>query len=665
MQALLGLARAGLMSCIVALLVTTSDLWWIRGVFSADSGGLDVPVLLELGSGIAGVHACVAFLVAPLVGLAAGCFRFRAGRWGLWGALGVSLLLLNDDLVSRKPWVGALLFAFVLALAIGSRWAASGSPLRRRWSAGGWGILGVVALVANAGVLRGTNLGQHQSLVLCAWMAGIAATWIVWPWLARGVGPRRASLAWLCVALWIAAGTYAWQISAGVSRMDARVRFMLRAATPAASPTLALFDRATDVDGDGHSVWFGGGDCSPWNAEVSPEGTESPSDGVDGNCMAGDPDVSDVARLRVALAGGDAVHRPSGARVDRILLITVDALRHDSPLPRVWDRLGGRCRAFGRAYATSHGTTDSVYSLLRSRFSSQGEFARIGDFTMPMEDPSPTLPEVLEFAGYETAAVVFHHRFDPRMKLTRGFGHVWIAKARREVIQGIAAPSTIAEALRWHDTARPPWFLWVHFYDVHAPYLEHGARPSTAREAYDGEVAFTDAKILEFLDALGDELDDTAVILTSDHGEAFGEHGTFLHANTLFEEELRVPLWVCPPGGRSETIDMPVSGIDVAPTILSWAQVTRPTTFVGRSLTGSLRSVPVHAASAIDGMAMQALIYERHKLIRHLPGDAYALFDLSEDPGERVDLTRFSPEELLRMQSLLDHFAAVLSTHPR
>ena len=663
-ELLLGLARGALSACVVAFLVTASELWWIRGAFSDGPSGLDLAARLELVSGIAGVQAFVAFMLAPLVCIGAWFSRSRIGRVGVWVACGLLLFLLNHDLVSRKPWVGLLLLAAMVAVPIGYRCARTPKSGWTRAMVGTLVVVGGVALVVNALLLRGTNLGQHQTLILCTWLVWITAAWLaIWPRLMRAAGTRHVRLTWLCCGLWAAAGLYAWQISAGVSQMDPRVRFSLRAGLPATSPTLAFFDHVSDVDGDGHAVWFGGGDCAPWDAAVSPEGVEWPGDGVDGNCMAGDPDPAQVERLRAALAGDEALGR--GRRIDRILLITVDALRHDSHLPRVWSKLGERCRAFSRAYATSHSTTDSVYSLLRSRFSSQGEFSRIGDFTMPMADPSPTLPEVLAAAGYDTAAVVFHHRFDPRMKLTRGFDHVWTAEARREIIQGIAAPSTIAEATRWHARARPPWFLWVHFYDVHAPYLDHGEPVSTAREAYDAEVAFTDAKILEFLDTLGDELEHTAVVLTSDHGEAFGEHGTVLHANTLFEEELHVPLWVCSPDGSTGTVDTPVSGVDVAPTILEWADVERPSSFLGRSLLHPLQPVPVRAASGIEGLPMQALIVEHHKLIRHLPGNAYALFDLADDPGERVDLTRFADEEVQGMQQLLDQFEAVLSTHPR
>jgi arylsulfatase A-like enzyme len=660
----IGLARAALACCVVAVIVTVSDLWFARRFFVSAPGGLDGLARLELASGIAGVHACLAFLIAPLVGLGTWCLRRRVGRWSTACALGGLLLLLNRDLIHRQPWVALLLLVFALGLPLGHDWASS--VTRRRWAVGIAALVGTAAAAVNADVSRGTNLPQHQSLLVCMWIAWIAAVWVgVWPWLTHQADSRRRMFVGSCLTMWATAGLFAWQLSSGTSQMSSRAQFVLRVATPAAGPTLSAFDRMTDVDRDGYAAWFGGGDCAPFDASVSPAGLEWPGDGIDGNCMAGDPSPSLVDELRHALAGtGQSVRSARVGRVDRLLLITVDALRHDAKLPLTWSKLGRRCRRFERAYATSHGTTDAVYSLMRSRFSSQGQFSRIGEFTMPMNDHSPTLPELLGAEGYATSAVVFHHRFDPRMKLTRGFDHVWIAEARREIIQGIAAPSTIAQAVRWHETAHAPWFSWVHFYDVHAPYLDHGRPVSSAREAYDAEVDYTDAKIVEFLEALGDDLDRAAVILTSDHGEAFGEHGTFLHANTLFEEELRVPLWVCPPDARSETLDVAVSGIDVAPTILSWANVGRPASFLGRSLLGPLEAVPVHAASALDGVPMHALILGRHKLIRHLPGDAYALFDLFEDPNERVDLTRSADDDLTRMQAALDRFVAVLATHP-
>jgi cytochrome c-type biogenesis protein CcmH/NrfG len=131
----------------------------------------------------------------------------------------------------------------------------------------------------------------------------------------------------------------------------------------------------------------------------------------------------------------------------------------------------------------------------------------------------------------------------------------------------------VNDAIAWLATlpappALPaPFFLWVHFFEPHAPYGTDTSRPVGDR--YDEEIAACDREIARLLNALGSRRSDTLVVAAGDHGEAFGEHGEFAHSIFVYDTTLRVPLIVRIPGGRTGLrVADPVSLVDVAPTVM-------------------------------------------------------------------------------------------------
>jgi arylsulfatase A-like enzyme len=205
------------------------------------------------------------------------------------------------------------------------------------------------------------------------------------------------------------------------------------------------------------------------------------------------------------------------------------------------------------------------------------------------------------------------------------------------------------------------FFMWMHFVDPHAEYAPHpehdfGPKP---RDRYDGEVAFVDEQLGRVLSALerspvGSR---TAIVVTSDHGEAFGEHGMIRHGFELWEELVRVPLIVKVPGIAPRRVAARRSAIDVVPTLLDLFKVPfvarRPSDFLsGQSLLPDvLRSVGANGIVAdperpifID-MARGPYNAERQALIEHdrkltvSEGRVLGLYDLAADPGEKRDLS--------------------------
>jgi arylsulfatase A-like enzyme len=241
-------------------------------------------------------------------------------------------------------------------------------------------------------------------------------------------------------------------------------------------------------------------------------------------------------------------------------------------------------------------------------------------------------------------------------------------------------------ALDWLETNKGTrFFLFLHYMDPHDPYFEHPyngvgyARASnqhpdpalapTFSQLYDGEVRYLDehlGQVFDWLKAQG-LYDDTLIILTADHGEEFQEHGGWWHGQTLYQEQISVPLIVkYPHGARAGTVvtDL-VRSLDIAPTILAVAGVSIPEAMMGRNLLSQTEPPSyIFAEEDLEGNVLHALRTPDHKLIlanagnpRDLPVEA--LFDLIADPGERQNLFTTEPDraqslrELLRQETIL------------
>lgn len=236
-----------------------------------------------------------------------------------------------------------------------------------------------------------------------------------------------------------------------------------------------------------------------------------------------------------------------------------------------------------------------------------------------------------------------------------------------------------------------PFFLFLHYYGVHAqpsglPYWRYpprdqylvdlpvdprhfeiggvsGARfllkivnsPRRARfqeddlpvlrQLYDCGVAYVDEQMGLLEDALKDLnlLDDTVIIITSDHGEEFLEHSRLSHQQD-YGECLRVPLIIIEPPGpeKAERIDSLVEGIDLAPTILELAGVALPEEMMGLSLLPALqgRSFPDRVMIGGAGKALQS---RRYSLLKR--EGKFELYDLREDPGQKNELSLSRPDD--------------------
>ncbi len=378
-----------------------------------------------------------------------------------------------------------------------------------------------------------------------------------------------------------------------------------------------------------------------------------------------------------------------------IVVVVFDALRADHlgaygyakrPTSPAFDALARESYVFERVRTAAPYTLASVATLLTGR--PPDEHTLIG-FDRALPTSIPTLPRMLAPSGYRSLVA-------SRSGILSGFG-IEDAFDQRFVDPKLTGDLR-AFRRRWKASVtelaagKSPWFAYLHFFPPHAPYrpprafvvpfavpdvpgvsgavtyLESldrgeahldpaGLDALTAR--YDANVRYADhelADLLDFLRPLG-VLDRAWVVVTADHGEAFGEHGRFEHNSTVYDEMLRVPLVVRPPGGLREPVRIAegVGLIDLAPTVLRWARVLAAENLAGRPLplAGGLedhreRARPVTSRSASPPERF-AITDGHWKYVRALAAaDAASeeLYDLDADPGERTDLAAGQPARL-------------------
>jgi arylsulfatase A-like enzyme len=189
-----------------------------------------------------------------------------------------------------------------------------------------------------------------------------------------------------------------------------------------------------------------------------------------------------------------------------------------------------------------------------------------------------------------------------------------------------------------------PRFAYVHFLDAHGPYERSAARGAPF-DRYLASLAIVDRAVGHLrrrLAALG--LDRrTSIVLTADHGDGFGEHETWGHGVTVYEELIRVPLLVHVPGVAPRRVDRDVSLIDLGPTVLDLMGQPTPGTNMGESLVPFLRgedSAPARPVAVETGTRARAMIFpDGVKVIEGQLYGTFELYDLRSDPGELRNLS--------------------------
>jgi arylsulfatase A-like enzyme len=357
-----------------------------------------------------------------------------------------------------------------------------------------------------------------------------------------------------------------------------------------------------------------------------------------------------------------------------VVLLSIDSLRADMPwagYPRAiaphLTEFEKSAVSYTKAYSVSSYTSMSLGGLLGGRLPS--ELRRSGYFFGTYQR-DVFFPKLLQQAGIHTMGVMAHMYFKAA-GFEQGFddwqivpGVTFDPNTDRDVTSPQSEESA-EKLLGDAANASRRFFFWAHFLDPHDLYMRHQGIDwgSTPRDRYDGEVTFTDGHVGKLLDFIASQpwVSRTVVIVTSDHGEEFNEHGMTRHGFELWQTLVRVPLMIRAPGAGARHVDVPRSAIDLAPTILELFGVAPDPSYEGKSLVAEVYGGPAEARDVVvdlpmtsDNAKRRALIHGDSKLLCFDNDSFCKLFDVDKDPLER------SPIKGGDLPEMRDRYEAVL-----
>ena len=376
--------------------------------------------------------------------------------------------------------------------------------------------------------------------------------------------------------------------------------------------------------------------------------------------------------------------------------MTVDTLRKDAlgcygggKLTPFIDSIQKNCIRFTQAYSSGPYTRAAFPGILTSSY-----YLEFGLQKM-LPRRRTLISEVLKSAGITTAG--FHS--NPHLSGYFGWNRGWevfydsMEEEVTDQIPYIEAQRINQKVAAWLSSQvgkgdDKPFFLWVHYMDIHEPYIpprkyaefvdpslllnedemfrlfkevllkrdvSHKETVALLKKLYQAHVRQIDEEVKNFFEILDTRrvLQETVVILTSDHGDEFGEHGGLSHDGKMYEELVHVPLLIFDPERNIGQVSDPlVSTLDIAPTVVSLFGLPSIETFSGKSILplkpDSSRGIFGEALDKLgsneQGAEKEVHFYrqENYKIIYREKDNSWELYDLSADPGETVKLNSTS-----------------------
>lgn len=395
-----------------------------------------------------------------------------------------------------------------------------------------------------------------------------------------------------------------------------------------------------------------------------------------------------------------------------LVIVLVDTLRADhvgyqgyerNVTPRL-DGLRGQSIAFINHYSHSSRTGPAVASIFTGLHPrSHGVINPITEWDAKgtLGDDQETLAELLQRRGYHTFGFVGNYNVSARFGFHQGFDDY-------DFIESTRAIDINERALAKLSQTREPFFCYLHYVEPHSPY----AAPKRYRQLfqsgpyrgpitgshqqlnaivagklvpnigdlerlktlYDQDIRYVDDLVWDVIETLRSRefFEDSVFVFIADHGEELGDHGSALHGYSLYEEQLRVPLFISAPGFRNGgTVETITRHADILPTLLELLDIDEPVDVQGTSLVSLMKQKeaekavgPVYAQvslKAVKTVQGKSFMQDGYKLIiLWRPEKKEELYHLDEDPGELHNLIYTKPEIAVRMRAAMEEFEQTL-----
>ncbi|HET9957837.1 MAG TPA: sulfatase, partial [Polyangiaceae bacterium] len=423
---------------------------------------------------------------------------------------------------------------------------------------------------------------------------------------------------------------------------------------------LAVLQRATDLDGDGASAWFGGRDCAPFDRSRNPGAQEIPGNHIDEDCDGKDEGTSATRQLAPTYSFWKAARNPPN-----VIWYVVDSLRFDhlktygypfETAPAL-SEFAAESLVFESAFSQSSTTALSIPSMLSGRNPEQMLFDAGG---FPRARPGQFyVQSVFGRNGFLTGLIINDWTRQNLPGIQHEFQRVLSAPPEHNWRSADHAVLQLIDFITVAKSERRPFFAVLHVDDVHHPYLSAQGKAVQSFPApgevgrYDSGIAVFDQSFriaIEYLKRSG-LWDDTVIIVTADHGEEFGEHGGTVHSRTCYSEVTHVPLVMRVPRVSARRIKSTVALIDIVPTLLELLDRREE----GGALEGQSLLIPALEPSELGSSRpvfctifqiadpqrpffTRAVRKSQWSLFEESRSGALELYDVKSDPGERINL---------------------------
>ena len=384
-------------------------------------------------------------------------------------------------------------------------------------------------------------------------------------------------------------------------------------------------------------------------------------------------------------------------KTPNVVIISIESFRHDHmgisgyhrPITPVLDDLAHRGTFFNRAYSQCSWTRPSVASTLTSSYQSvhridadailkgKAQLKNAEKFlAIKINDSFQTLPELFQSRGYRCFGWTAKHLLWSGYNFNQGF---------HEYKEGFGSDVDILNHLAklTQNKHLQPFLAFVHLGATHVPYepedkynlydknpegvniapdnvmkINRGEIKLTPEDIahnialYDGAIQMTDERIGEVLKAFktSNIINNTIIVVMSDHGEEFYDHGRVVHALTVYEEVIRVPLIMAGPGiPKGKIIDWPVQNIDVMPTLSALIFKYVPEGLQGNNLIPLMNSDKLNWYPAYSERSnLHAVMEGQWKYIFNSFNEKEELYNLDIDPGEKDNLALNPEHKIIR-----------------